>query len=274
MENNKINIFDGFILKIIALVTMTFDHIGIFVTNQTIATVFRCIGRLAFPLFIFLLVEGVRHTKNFWKYFLRISILALTILVGTIGVTKLIDPTFTFSSPIIDLVIISLMIYLINRKDKISFLAILPAAFLILSFVVTIIEKNAGNYIKFFPYYLRADYTIYGLLLSLGFYYAKPLSNLFLKNKEETANLAVTSIQRTAENLFCILTIFIGTFLYQLISKNYGVEFPVQPYAAFASIPILFYSGARGYNAKWFQYGSYLYFPLHIIIIYALFTLL
>ena len=47
-----------------------------------------------------------------------------------------------------------------------------------------------------------------------------------------------------------------------------------QIYSLFAFIPILFYSGKRGYNAKWFQYGAYIYFPAHLIIIYLIFALL
>ena len=223
MESKKFNIFDGFILKVIALVTMTFDHIGIFITNPQIANIFRTIGRLAFPLFIFLLVEGVRHTHHFGKYFLRIAILALIIMIGTVGVTIFIDSSFTFSSPILDLVFVSLMIYLINRKDKLSFLAILPAAFLVLCFAIEIYEDKNASSVKFLPYFLRADYTIFGLLLSLGFYFSKPLVNVFLKTRDETKDLTETNVARIGENLLSILSLMIATFLYQLISKNYEV---------------------------------------------------
>lgn len=274
MKNKQPNILSGFILKIVALITMTFDHIGIFILDEKISTIFRSIGRLAFPLFIFLLVEGVRHTKHFGKYFLRISILALIIMIGSIGVTLFIDKSFEFSSPIMDLVFVSLMIYLINRKDKLSFLSIMPALYIVLCFIIEVIEFKTNKPVSFLPYYLRADYNIFGLFLSLGFYFAKPLSKLFFKSKNEIENLVYTPYQRIAENLISVLVIFLATFIYQLIAINYGVQFDVQPYAIFASIPIMFYSGERGYNKKWFQYGSYLYFPLHIVIIYLIFTLI
>lgn len=56
-------------LKVIACVTMLLDHIGaIFVSGYTL----RIIGRIAFPIFCFLMAEGAYHTKNPQKYALRL----------------------------------------------------------------------------------------------------------------------------------------------------------------------------------------------------------
>jgi len=38
---------------------------------------FRVIGRLAFPLFVYLIAEGCRHTKSMEKYLLRLGLFAL-----------------------------------------------------------------------------------------------------------------------------------------------------------------------------------------------------
>ena len=68
---------DNFVLKIIASITMAFDHVGIFLDMYvgqqvgTLITAFRIIGRLAFPIFAFLIVEGALHTKNLKKYLYR-----------------------------------------------------------------------------------------------------------------------------------------------------------------------------------------------------------
>lgn len=90
----------GNTLKIVALVTMLIDHIGSAVLKPLIQDsgyfelygrlwemdsqqwyqvyrICRMIGRLSFPLFCFLLVEGFFHTKSKRKYTLRIFVFAL-----------------------------------------------------------------------------------------------------------------------------------------------------------------------------------------------------
>ncbi len=62
-------------LKVIALTTMIIDHYGaIFQTSELI---FRIIGRIAFPIYCFLIVEGYFHTKDIKKYATKLLIFAL-----------------------------------------------------------------------------------------------------------------------------------------------------------------------------------------------------
>src|SRR6056297_2543004 len=65
----------SFHLKLIAITTMLIDHIGAVLFPEII--VFRIIGRLAFPLFAFLLTEGYRHTSNLKSYLIRLGVFAL-----------------------------------------------------------------------------------------------------------------------------------------------------------------------------------------------------
>ena len=76
-------------LKIIAVVTMFLDHIGAILLEPyiikyptsewifVIDSILRFIGRIAFPIFIFLLLEGFEHTRSRKKYGLQLFIFAL-----------------------------------------------------------------------------------------------------------------------------------------------------------------------------------------------------
>ncbi len=69
----------GFILKMIAMCTMLIDHTGAGLSNAAGFDPFmlRAVGRIAFPIYVFFIAEGCRHTKNIQKYALRLGVLAL-----------------------------------------------------------------------------------------------------------------------------------------------------------------------------------------------------
>lgn len=58
-------------LKAIACITMLLDHIG---ATMVRGYTLRIIGRIAFPIFCFLMAEGAYHTKNPKKYCIRLVI--------------------------------------------------------------------------------------------------------------------------------------------------------------------------------------------------------
>ena len=57
---------NGNTLKIIAAITMLIDHTGFLLFPQSV--VLRVIGRLAYPIYAFMIAEGCRHTRNKLRY--------------------------------------------------------------------------------------------------------------------------------------------------------------------------------------------------------------
>lgn len=71
-----------YLLKWIACITMLIDHIALFFRHQCSIPddtylAMRYIGRIAFPLFAYLMVESFHHTKSRGKHLFHIGILAL-----------------------------------------------------------------------------------------------------------------------------------------------------------------------------------------------------
>ena len=95
MELEKKKGFDGFSLKMIAVISMMIDHSAAGILRLLINSgrldggtfgrekwanvyyIMRDIGRIAFPIFCFLLVEGFCYTRNKAKYLVRLFLFAL-----------------------------------------------------------------------------------------------------------------------------------------------------------------------------------------------------
>ena len=89
----KFKILDGSMLKIIAIITMFIDHCGLILFSRldfatepfltlgskeiSIYFLMRKIGRLAFPIFCFLITEGFIHTRNKKRYGFTLLIFAI-----------------------------------------------------------------------------------------------------------------------------------------------------------------------------------------------------
>lgn len=62
-------------LKLLAMATMLIDHMG--ATLFPYALWMRCVGRLAFPIFCFLVAEGCAHTHDKKRYAARLLVFAV-----------------------------------------------------------------------------------------------------------------------------------------------------------------------------------------------------
>ena len=283
-------ILSSFWLKIIALLTMTVDHVGLLFRIEP----FRYIGRLALPLFCLMIAEGVIHTKSFKKYVLRLGIMAsvISLIIVLTDVVPLIrnnggsmkDARVIF----IDLLLGAVAVYCLKQKKwYIKLLALLPLAYGITSYIVTCHDAcGCQGEVLWFPYFLRTQYGWLGIALIIGFYFATLLGRLFVKsfsaqsgtdpNLYKDSNLERNAINIVSVLLLAVLSVilyFSESFINANIYYMPAAMTDIQIYAIISGAFILLYNGRRGYNRKWFQYGSYLYYPLHLAIIVLIFVL-
>lgn len=278
MKDKSYQFLDGFWLKIIGYISMIFDHFMVVLYslnkqnslswfNETTYTVFRIIGRFSFIIFAFLLVEGMIHTKSPLKYLLRLFIISAIMDLGYLILFK-----EYVGNPITTLLMGGIMIYFVEKTPKyFKLFSLVPIA-------ITILVA-----LDIIP--LKYDYDLYGICTIACFYLGYKLSHFIAKQvitiqglDEETfmTSSYYLTLKHTCQ---CILFITYSLIIYFLnpVWNGHGIfsrMMSIQIYSIFTCIFIMFYNGKRGYNEKWFQYGSYLFFPLHIVILYLIINFL
>ena len=218
----------NFDLKLIAIITMTIDHIGV-VFGTPFYNLLRAVGRLSFPIFAFLLTEGYVHAKSFSKYFLRLLVLAVIseIIYDYVFYERFIylganNIFFTLALGLFTLFLLDKSRCLVKKyfKDKIDLIIILPITYLLIVVIMGLIAE-----------FLSFSYGMLGILIISFFYLFK---NNFL--------LMVISVS--------ISTLILGE--------------PMQYFSLFSLILICFYNKKLGKKCKMF---FYLFYPLHILVL-------
>ena len=286
------------------MVTMAFDHIGVVYSsfqlsmpnyNSSFYLACRYIGRLALPLYCFLLVEAVLHTRNYKKYNIKLGVMALAISIG-LAVCQFVpslglESVASAGNIFLDLLLGSVMVYcLAHEKKWVKALALIPIAIAILSFVAKAVEEAescAGCAYKvtvwWYPAFLRLQYDWMSLAFILGFYLSYQGAKLVYKIREEEIGLSEEAMRGTNEwrimvNLFAVLSLLVVSIAYYLIDYiNHDIVFwvpNIQLFAIAASVFIVMYSGKPGYNKEWFKWTSYFFYPVHIAIIFGIFSLI
>ena len=218
----------NFDLKLIAIITMTIDHIAI-VFETSFYNFLRAVGRLSFPIFAFLLTEGYVHTKSFGKYFLRLLVLAFVseVIYDYVFFDSFfyLDSNNIFFTLTLGLLTILLLdkskeIVITHIKDKLD-------ANIILFFISTLIIVIMG----FISIICNFSYGMLGILMISFFYLFK-----------ENFPLIVISIT--------LSTLVVGEVM--------------QYFSLFSLILIYFYNKKLGKKSKLF---FYLYYPVHILVL-------
>lgn len=250
-------------LHIVAMLFMLFDHT--WSTLLPTMTWMTCIGRIAFPIFAFLLVEGYFHTHDFKKYLLRMLIFALVseipfnLMMG--GVINPFDQNVMWTF-IIALLFMKLLEVIkrkcmkeVNRvsvkyqdmkKKSYVLAALLIAAFGLLMMAVVYIGYVAGM-ITF------VDYHGEGVLMVLMFY-------ILRGRKWYNYILQIAG-------MYWINVVLLGSLYYTINLLGINFDFYQQAFGMLALIPIWLYQGKQGYHKKWFKYFCYAFYPVHILIL-------
>ena len=134
MKDTSLKILSSSALKIIAVISMLVDHIaatGLFFKiyegdmSIQIYRLMRMVGRLAFPIYIFLLVEGFVHTKNIKKYIIRMMLFAI---VSEVPFDLAFSDSFfyiNYQNVMWSLLICVVMLYFIKKYPDFKFFTII-----------------------------------------------------------------------------------------------------------------------------------------------------
>ena len=242
----------AFVLRVIACVVMLIDHIGF----QYGIAFFRQLGRIAFPIFVFLICNGYRHTSSPLRYGLRLGIFAL-----------------------ISQVPYSLFCYNLLWQDKGNVFMTLFLSLVCIWWTDRFWKKKNLRYLAFIPalvicalYYfqvLDSDYGIRGIGFAFVFFY-------FAKEKKSKPWALVVGM---------LVAIYHGFILDCVKWFVFGraVSFPMlssweitQVYSLFALPLILKYNGKKGnmpaapVAGKLTQLGFYLFYPAHMLALWLI----
>jgi hypothetical protein len=291
MKNFAKTLFlDGFWLKIIALLSMTLDHLAFALDmniycDPTFYLVCRNIGRLALPLFCFMIVEGVIHTKSFKRYILSMASVGTLVLIAQVVMDYGMGMKIEQGNIFIDLILGALAIKcLMNKKIWVKLLSLLPLGYGVLSFVFYCFQSAKYPIASYFPYYLRCQYYWYSIVLIILFYLSYLIAKWIINATSYKTNLYYEMLKGSP--LYRFLVNSISALMLVVVTLGlYGTSYILEPkfifwdagmqnYAIFSGALLLLYSGKRGYNSKWFQYGCYLYYPLHLLALYGIALLL
>ena len=218
-------------LKILALLFMTIDHIGLFLIprDMMLYTVSRCIGRLAMPIFAWMVAEGCRYTKNRLRYL-------LTLLVFGVA-SQAVEYVYQHSLQMCILITFALSVILIyaleyaNKKKNFLSLCLLGGIFLAICYTCVFMPGDMPQ-LRF-----GVDYGIYGVLLPVVIYIGR--------SKQEKLLLAAIGLVPMA------------------------VYYGWLQWFAFPSLLLLaLYNGQRG-KAK-LKYLFYIYYPVHLGALYLI----
>ena len=235
-----VGFISGNALKFLAAAAMLVDHIGLILFPKIF--VLRAIGRLAFPLFAYMIAEGCRYTRHKARYLLLIfaegAICQAVLFAYERSFHVKCNILLTFSLSI--LLVYALQFAkarLMEDNDKIA-RKVLP---LCLFFA-------AVGAVAILTLYVDVEYGFFGCLVPVFAALPHPAAGLERGKWEKP---------------WITLPLFGVGLLLVCFTRSV-----VQYFSLFALLPLFFYSGKRGrWRAKYF---FYIFYPAHLLILYLI----
>ena len=227
-------------LHVMGMAFMLCDHLwGTVVPGNDWLT---CIGRIAFPIFAFLTVEGYFHTKNLKKYMGRLLLFAV------------------LSEIPFNLAMGSSILYPMHQNVLWSFLM----ALLLICWNERV-RRSGKLWIRIVVGVVTAalGYVV-GLLTMVDFYHAGILTVLvfyLFRGRKWWCFIG---------QLLCLWYInleLLGGFTYEFVLWGESCSFARQGLALLALVPIWLYRGRQGHHSRAFQLVCYGFYPLHLLIL-------
>lgn len=232
----------SFVLHLLAMGLMLCDHLWASVLPIDVLT---WLGRIAFPLFAYMIAEGYFHTRNLKKYLLRLLVCAL--------ITEIPFDLFyggrwfyPFHQNVLWTFLLALLclraVEAIRQRMRWWFALPLAAVVVLAGYLLGFV--------------LMVDYYGYGLLTVIGFY--------LLRGRRWYHLLGQTVL------LWWINCEMMGGLTVPLTVAGYSLEIPQQGMAVLAMVPILLYNGKTGPRSRIIQAMFYLFYPAHLLVLVVL----
>ncbi len=217
-------------LHILAMALMLSDHLWATVVPGN--GWMTWLGRLAYPIFAFLLVEGYSHTRNFRCYRKRLLLCAL---LAEVPFNLMYGASwfYPFQQNVLWTLLLGLcaMDAMVKEKTRPILAALKALGYVLLA--------TLG----------MTDYMGCGVLMILVFF-------LFRGRKWYHLLGQLTGLYYINWHLMGGLTVTLGSW-----------EIPQQGMAVFSLLPIWLYRGRQGHHSKAFQYFCYGFYPVHMLIL-------
>lgn len=246
-EKNRFSGLSSFTLHVLAMAFMLCDHVWAAVLPQY--RILTCIGRIAFPIFAFMAVEGYFYTKNLKKYLSRLFLFALISEIpfnlfygGNLTGLSHQNVLWTF---LLGLLLVH-MVETTKHKGKVWLTVLASIGAILIGLIVGTVTM--------------VDYYGAGVLTVLVFY--------FFRGKKWWCYLG------QLVGMYYVNVELLGGFYYPIYPFGIYFELEEQSLAMLSLIPIWLYRGRQGYHAKWFQQFCYWFYPVHMLILYFLWRFL